>query len=370
MLAVSDSLYLVTCLGHQTLGTLEECTSWGRNNLDLVWAHAKPPTFVLSNVAQTVSVWLVVCVTADRWLIVTYPLRAARLSTVARARRVVLAVWLVAVAYNVPRLFERQVVEVYDEMAGRTRWSATPTTLRVHPVYVVLYDTALFFLLRFFLPLFLLTFFNVRLLCTVRRSRRLAQTLAASSCTPSHHRRRANDTNNSTGAGGGGSSERAQHVQQPHQQQQHLSSDSKHLQCSQQQQHEQRNIQCCRDIKLQKHQCDSEWQQHQRLTNDNENLQLQHSNVHPLCRVTVTASVYLYNIISNVQVTLCSHLINSSNIPVIQANSLYSISILVNPALHVVTALSSSRQQQENNTHHSPNDSTRHASTSTCSTKI
>jgi hypothetical protein len=114
MLAVSDALYLLACLGYQTLGTLEECTTWGFWALNDVWIHAKSPVYTWASVTQTVAVWTVVIVTADRYVAITRPLQAPRYSTMTYARRAVIVAWLLAVVYNMPRLFERYVVEVKD----------------------------------------------------------------------------------------------------------------------------------------------------------------------------------------------------------------------------------------------------------------
>lgn len=213
MLAVSDALYLLACLGYQTVATLEECTTWGFWVLNDVWSHAKSPVYAWASVTQTVTVWTVVIVTADRWVAITRPLQAPRYSTMPYVRRAVIAAWILALVYNAPRLFERYVLEVNSPTASGnssdvidrdigettaaavvaaevtssavaitckvTRW----TWLRTDTVYVIVYDSALFFLLRFLLPLSSLAFFNTRLLQAIRTSNNIKKAAPSSSST-------------------------------------------------------------------------------------------------------------------------------------------------------------------------------------------
>ena len=55
---------------------------------------------------QTGSAYMTLCVTFERYLVVCWPLRARHLCTVGRAKLAVVAFFLFAVSYNVPRFFE------------------------------------------------------------------------------------------------------------------------------------------------------------------------------------------------------------------------------------------------------------------------
>ena len=179
MLSISDSFYLAACFFFQTFATLEECTLW-HETLNFYWAHLKTPAYVCASIAQTSTVWMVVIVTADRWVAIIHPLHISRYSTLAIVRREVAVAWILATLYNVPRVFERSVETLvnYQEAETVTRcWRVTWTKLREDPYYVVIYDCALFFLLRFFLPLSLIAFFNTRLIQTIHASYRYSEQL-------------------------------------------------------------------------------------------------------------------------------------------------------------------------------------------------
>ena len=180
MLGVSDSLYLVACLLFQTVGTLEECTSW-HAALNFYWTHLKTAVYACASIAQTCTVWIVVIVTADRWVAITRPLQAPRYSTLSRVRKEVVIAWFIATVYNVPRFFERSIVS-YDDNEGKILcWRVKWTWLREHPYYVIIYDSALFFLLRFLLPLSSLAFFNTKLIQAIRTSNSMNRSVSSSS---------------------------------------------------------------------------------------------------------------------------------------------------------------------------------------------
>jgi len=74
MLALSDTVYLVTCLCYQTVNAVYEITDWlsveGRQG----WTVVMPYTWPCASIAQTCTVWLVVVVTADRYVAICKPL--------------------------------------------------------------------------------------------------------------------------------------------------------------------------------------------------------------------------------------------------------------------------------------------------------
>ena len=110
MLAIVDSLYLVTCLFIQTLKTIIENTEWFPGSpLRHHYLHSEPLVWMLSSAAQTSTVWLVLLVTLDRYLAVCKPWksrwRTPRFVAVAMATLAILAL-----IYNLPRFFERVVI--------------------------------------------------------------------------------------------------------------------------------------------------------------------------------------------------------------------------------------------------------------------
>jgi len=75
-LAASDTAYLVTCLLYQTTKTIHDVTDWGSDGTRRVWPYLEPYVWPLASIAQTCTVWVVVVVTADRYIAICRPLHA------------------------------------------------------------------------------------------------------------------------------------------------------------------------------------------------------------------------------------------------------------------------------------------------------
>ena len=198
MLAVADAVYLVCCLIYQTLSCAVKWTDWLPSAVRRGWPYIEPYTWPMASMAQTATVWLVVVLTADRYIAICRPLHAAQYSTVSRVRSAVATVWIVAALYNLPRFFERDVV-VVDVSANSTSPAVTSssdvvpsttspqmivdggraavqrTAMRDDALYVLVYKTCLFFVVRFLIPFTALAFFNHRLIAAMRASDQIRQ---------------------------------------------------------------------------------------------------------------------------------------------------------------------------------------------------
>lgn len=172
MLAFADAMYLTTCLFYQAFNTVEQYTNWAPA-LSEVWTYTEPYVWPTASIAQTCAVWLVVVVTADRYVAICKPLHAPQYSTLTNMRRAVAVVWVFSIVYNLPRFFERAVVEQFDPLTNKTSVTVQKTDLRTNNLYVVVYKTCLFFIVRFFIPLSSLAFFNTRLIQAIKESSRL-----------------------------------------------------------------------------------------------------------------------------------------------------------------------------------------------------
>lgn len=170
VLAFTDIIYLVTCLFYQTIRAVNTATDW-MPSLRHTWPYMEPYVWPCASIAQTCTVWLVVVVTADRYVAICKPLHAPQYSTMTRMRRVVILVWCVSIVYNLPRFFERTVrLKVTYENVTLPYTGKTP--LWNNTWYKLIYKTMLFFILRFFLPLTSLAFFNTRLIQAIKDSYR------------------------------------------------------------------------------------------------------------------------------------------------------------------------------------------------------
>jgi len=159
---------------------------------------------------------MIVLLTADRYVAICRPMHAAQYSTVPPLRSAVAVVCVLAVAYNLPRFFERTIERrlelktrhislpdfpdnnVSVHLANSTKygyflqdllWNITweyrdalqSTAMRDNRVYYVVYKMCLYFIVRFLLPFAALAFFNQRLVRALRESDQLRRQSAAGS---------------------------------------------------------------------------------------------------------------------------------------------------------------------------------------------
>jgi len=192
MLASADVSYLISCVFFKTLLSIEKWTDWLPAVVSRRWAYVELCAWPAASVTHTASVWLVVLLTADRYIAICHPLHAIRYSTMPRLRRAVAAVWLFAIVFNLPKFFERAVITetahrrplelifanysvnlrtmVETAVDEQQRARLVSSSLRENRVYFIVYVTCCFFVFRFLVPFASLVFFNQRLIRTMRQS--------------------------------------------------------------------------------------------------------------------------------------------------------------------------------------------------------
>ena len=179
-LAVADNLYLVSCLFMQTLKTLCECTDW-IPNLKRVYPYMEPYVWPSASIAQTMTVWLVVLITVDRYCSIHKPFDKTWHFTKTTAKKATICIMVVAIVYNVPRFFEHVTLEMPNFCARAMQLIARHSTLRKNRLYFIIYKTILYFLFRVILPLGTLSILNTRLIITLRRARQKQAVLTKAS---------------------------------------------------------------------------------------------------------------------------------------------------------------------------------------------
>lgn len=133
-----------------------------------VCPHLTPYAYPIANAAQTMSVYLTLIVTVERWVAVCHPFRAKALCTSGRARWYVLGTAAFALAYNVPKFFEADVVRHEAPDGGHVYCVTADLAFRTE-TYVVVYIHSLYMIVMYIVPFSALAALNA---CIVRQVRR------------------------------------------------------------------------------------------------------------------------------------------------------------------------------------------------------
>ncbi|XP_076465260.1 FMRFamide receptor-like [Babylonia areolata] len=165
-LAIWDSVVLLMSQLLMSLGELS--SGFSRNALPYVIVYLYPVALV----AQTVTVWLTVSFTVERYIAVCHPLQAASMCTIPRARIVIVVISVVAVLYNIPRWFEYRLLHLENPISNATCVGAEKTQLAMDSVYTKIYFGWLYFLVMCIIPLCSLAVLNAFLVLAVKRSQR------------------------------------------------------------------------------------------------------------------------------------------------------------------------------------------------------
>lgn len=162
-LAVADSLYLISCIFIQPFKFIHNYTNWWPQ-LDTVHPYISRYLWPAASTAQTLAVWLVVLVTVDRYLLIWKPASPWQQKQKYVCVTLVTTI-LAAFAYNIPRLFERDILQCDEDRA-----ITVFTGLRTNAAYFLLYKVLCYILFRSLGPLLSLLYFNVRLYKSMKQA--------------------------------------------------------------------------------------------------------------------------------------------------------------------------------------------------------
>ncbi|KAL4705383.1 hypothetical protein ACJJTC_000155 [Scirpophaga incertulas] len=132
-----------------------------------VCPHLTPYAYPVANAAQTMSVYLTLIVTVERWVAVCHPFRAKALCTSSRARLYVFGAAAFAAIYNFPKFFEAETYESTD--AGETVYCVRPNAAFRTEAYVAVYIHWMYLIVMYIVPFTALAVLNA---CIVRQVRR------------------------------------------------------------------------------------------------------------------------------------------------------------------------------------------------------
>lgn len=175
-LAVSDTSFLLSCIPVSVLRGIQLYSNWWTEEQSVNFNYFLPYAWPLSSIAQTITVWLVILVTLDRYAAVCKPLsRSAR--SLERHKKFVGIIVIVALVYNLPRFFERRIKVSEDDCGNRTVKLIYP--LEHNKAYYIIYKCIMYFLFRAVGPLILLVTLNTQLVNALRRVQKRRQDLSS-----------------------------------------------------------------------------------------------------------------------------------------------------------------------------------------------
>lgn len=177
-LALSDTLYLIACVFFQVVKGVNDMTDWCPG-LKQVFPYMEPYIWAFASITQTITVWLVMLVTVDRYIAVCKPLKT-QLRTIQRAKLAVAIVIILAILYNIPRFLEREISFSRDKCTGLTKVKSGKTSLRNNKIYFLVYKTIMYFVFRTIGPLIILVGLNLRLIKALQEVRRKHRDLTKS----------------------------------------------------------------------------------------------------------------------------------------------------------------------------------------------
>lgn len=119
-----------------------------------IYPHLAPFLFPLAMIAQTVTVYLTLTVTLERFVAVCHPLRARSLCTYGRARGYVLGIIVFSAVYNLPRFWEvsYQANSYQTLTMNTTIYCPVPSDLRQNLTYISVYIHWMYLVFLYILP--------------------------------------------------------------------------------------------------------------------------------------------------------------------------------------------------------------------------
>lgn len=171
-LAVSDLLLLVCALLQQIVPMFCEIDQQ-TDHFCLWWAgYLRVYAWPVICMAQMASIWMTVLISAERFVAICAPLRAPRPGSKNKIKRIIVLIAACSVVFNVPRFFE--FVPTVEPVPNQnlSRIVLGETKIRHDAVYRYFYNTALYCLVIYALPLLTLTYLNVRLVRALKTARR------------------------------------------------------------------------------------------------------------------------------------------------------------------------------------------------------
>ncbi|XP_013382264.1 FMRFamide receptor-like [Lingula anatina] len=175
-LAVADSLILIYCLFFICVPNLTMIKSTPLLEKYMVFiAESIPYSYPVFFILLALANWIVVLVGLERFIAICHPFRAKLLCTLSKTKKHIIAVFVLAIAFGLPRFWELKVLTVIDSRChpscGKVekQLSVVFTDFGRDPVYVYAYRIVWHTLEIVVIPLIMVGYFNVHLLASLHK---------------------------------------------------------------------------------------------------------------------------------------------------------------------------------------------------------
>jgi hypothetical protein len=120
--------------------------------------------------AKAFSIYLTVCVAAERHVAVCFPLKAAVICTKRKAYLAVGLVCLLSFIYRIPLIFVFDVISVLDPCSGTERPWFVHSTIYFNDYFQLIYLISLHIIINSLFPLIVLIIFTYRIISTLKQA--------------------------------------------------------------------------------------------------------------------------------------------------------------------------------------------------------
>ena len=169
-LALVDSTFLLLVIPLFPIPSFVGYTNWLKG-YEEIYPYVVVYILPVANIAQTASIWVVVLFAVNRYIAVCFPFKSLRWCTISKVRKQLAFVLLSAFLFNIPMFAKYRIeYETYDN--GTTHTSYVPTKLGTAKLYRIIYYNVLNFVFLVALPIFTLTYLNIRLIQALKARRR------------------------------------------------------------------------------------------------------------------------------------------------------------------------------------------------------
>ena len=170
-LALTDNFFLTMWFMNFSLRDLLRYIGYN----SWTWRYVRLYSYPMLYIAQSATIWMTVLIALTRFAAVCLPYFAKRTCTIGNVQVTVAVGYSLVVAYNLPRFFEVQLLDI-----NGTAW-VLDTNLGANTTYQFVYLEVLYYIFTFALPLFLLIVLNCRLLSAFREIERRRRRLRVTS---------------------------------------------------------------------------------------------------------------------------------------------------------------------------------------------